>query len=335
MLEVPTGPWADLVSRRKLLALAPLLGGAGFALWTFVPVYPSFALGFVLWGAGGALRSGTLQSLVYEELGRAGRSDAFTRLIGRCSAISTGAVMAASAVAAPVLHAGGYRALGIASVCSTMVASAVGWTFPEPGRPAEKEDGYFQVLRTGLAEVRGTPVLRNTLVLLSVVYGLTALDEYIPLLASGTGLGTSAVPLMVMLITGGMTVGGWCAGHGERWIAPALAVGALCLAAGAVSGRPPGLVLVAVAFGVFQWAITVTEARLQEGITDRARATVTSMSGLGAEVVAVSAYAAYALGSAWAGPGTLFALAAVPYLAIALALRWSGFLTLLRGRGRV
>src|SRR4051794_19086871 len=31
--EVPSGVWADVVSRRRLLALAPLLAAAGFALW--------------------------------------------------------------------------------------------------------------------------------------------------------------------------------------------------------------------------------------------------------------------------------------------------------------
>ena len=39
LLEVPSGAWADAVSRRLLLWLGPLLTAAGFALWVLVPSY--------------------------------------------------------------------------------------------------------------------------------------------------------------------------------------------------------------------------------------------------------------------------------------------------------
>ncbi len=53
VLEVPSGAWADAVSRRLLLVVGPLLTGAGFALWVLVPSYAAFAAGFVLWGPAG------------------------------------------------------------------------------------------------------------------------------------------------------------------------------------------------------------------------------------------------------------------------------------------
>src|SRR4051812_48201585 len=96
------------------------------------------------------------------------------------------------------------------------------------------------------------------------------------------------------------------------------------LAAGAASGRAAGLLPVALAFGVFEWAMSNADARLQEQIGDESRATVASVAGFGSEVVAVSTYSAYALGSTWAGPGALFACAAVPFLAVALAVRSAG-----------
>ncbi|GAA3731690.1 putative MFS family arabinose efflux permease [Spinactinospora alkalitolerans] len=321
-LEVPSGVLADLLPRRLLLTAAPLLTGAGYALWTFAPSYPAFTLGFVLWGAGGALRSGTLQALVYEELARAGAADGYARLIGRSQAIGTTAAMAATGLAAPALAVGGYEAVGIASIAVTLLGAAAGLSFPESSGPAsEQGDTYVQVLRNGFAEVRRAPPVRGCLALVAVLMGIGgALEEYVPLLARSTGVGTSAVPLPVLLVAAGMAVGGWLAGRGTRWAAPALAVAAGCLAAGAASGHPAGLLPIAVAFGVSEWAIVAAEARLQERITDRARATITSMAGFGAEVVAVLTYASYALGSVWAGPGPLFALAAVPYLVLALAL---------------
>ncbi len=177
------------------------------------------------------------------------------------------------------------------------------------------------MLREGIAEIRGTPAVPRSLLVLAAVSGVDALDEYVPLLAQATGAGTAAVPLLVLLVTVGVAAGSWLGGRGTRRAAPALAVGAACLAAGAVSGRPAGLVPVAVAFGVFQWTMVAAEIRLQDQISDRARATITSISGFGIEVVAVLTFAGYAMGSPWLGPGPLFALAAVPYVVIALVMR--------------
>ena len=327
VLEVPSGVWADLVSRRWLLAAAPLLTGTGYALWTFAPSYWSFALGFVLWGAGGSLRSGTLQALVYEELARRGAAGRFPVLAGRAAALGTTAVMAATALAGPVLTMGGMRAAGLASVLVTLLGAAVGLSFPESRGDRDRSEaarGYFAVLRDGLAEVRRGPAVRRAIVLLSATSIPGAMDEYVPLLAEATGAPTGRVPLLVLLVSAGGVIGGWFAGRGRGALAPALVAAAVCMAAGAAvapAGHPEALALVAVAFGLFQWATAALEAGLQEGISDGARATVTSMAGIGTEVVALAVYGGYAAGSVWTGPGPLFAIAAVPYLVIAFAVR--------------
>ncbi len=88
---------ADATSRRALLVVAPLLAGAGFALWVAAPSYWAFALGFVLWGAHGALQSGAFEALLYEELDRLGGADRFGALLGRATAAATAAVAAAVA----------------------------------------------------------------------------------------------------------------------------------------------------------------------------------------------------------------------------------------------
>jgi hypothetical protein len=62
------------------------------------------------------------------------------------------------------------------------------------------------------------------------------------------------------------------------------------------------------------------DARLQERVPDRVRATVTSIAGLGTEVAAVTAFGGYALASTWWSPGTVFAVAAGGYLLAAVAL---------------
>ncbi|MFD0664414.1 MFS transporter [Thermocatellispora tengchongensis] len=292
-------------------------------------------------GAGSALRSGTFQALAYEELDRLGAAASYARVIGRAEAVATGAQLLATLLAAPVLAAGGNTAAGVASVAVCLVGAAVGWSLPESRGAGEREGaGFAAVLREGVAEVRATPGVRGSLLLVAVLMGATALDEFVPLLAEATGAAPSVVPLLVLVVTAGFAVGGWLAGRGTRWAGPALMGGAGLLAVGApvavgegwwggtvAAGTEAapwiGMVLIAAAFGVFQWAITAADARLQARIADRSRATITSMAGFGAEVVGVLAFAAYGLGSGLAGPGTLFALAAVPYAVVAVVL-WRG-----------
>ena len=176
MLEVPSGIWADAVSRRLLLALAPLLSGAGYALWVLAPSYEAFALGFVLWGAQGALQSGALEALVYEELERDGAADRYPRLMGRATALGTIAAGVATGLAAPVFAAGGFEAVGAASVLACAVAAVVGASLPEhrraepvagaaeAGRTSEEPAGlraFAAIVRDGAHELRRSRALRG------------------------------------------------------------------------------------------------------------------------------------------------------------------------------
>lgn len=68
LTNIPTGVFADKYSRKKLLALGQLLKAASFVPWFVYSHYVGFALGFLLWGVGGALTDGTFEALVYDEL---------------------------------------------------------------------------------------------------------------------------------------------------------------------------------------------------------------------------------------------------------------------------
>jgi predicted MFS family arabinose efflux permease len=326
-LEVPSGVWADVVSRRRLLVLAPLLSGTGFALWVLAPSYPAFAVGFVLWGAQGALQSGALEALVYEELERHDAADRYASVVGRATAVGTAAGAAAMAVAAPVFAAGGYAAVGAASVLACLAAAATALGFPEHRVRTEADTGglraYASVLRSGIGELRASPAVRRTLLLVpavTVVWG--ALDEYLPLLAIETGVGAETVPLLALLVYAGMTAGGALAGRADRLsgrgLGALLVVAAAALAAGALSRSPWGFVLVAAAFGLLQAATVAVDARLQAAIDGGARSTITSVASLITELCVVGLFVAYAAGSTLAGHATLFAACAATYLLTAV-----------------
>ncbi|HET9380026.1 MAG TPA: MFS transporter [Streptomyces sp.] len=344
LLEVPSGAWADAFSRRLLLCLGPLLTAAGFALWVLVPSYAAFAAGFVLWGAGGALGSGALEALVHEELGRLGAAGRYARVMGRARAAGRLGVLGSMALGGPLLALGGYPAVGAASVVVCLAAAATATRFPEHRCPAAADtgdtydtydtdddggEGWTVTLRAGLAEARRDRRVRGALLLVPAVAAVWgALDEYTPLLVRETGVADGTVPRLLLVIWTGATVGGLLAGPagrlGDRGLAALLAGAALALATGAAAGTAPAMVLVAVAFGGFQLATVLADARLQERVGDARRATLTSFAGLGTDLATVAVYVPYAAVAAAAGHGTAFVWGAVPYLLTALVLAATG-----------
>ncbi|WP_328497582.1 MFS transporter [Streptomyces sp. NBC_00414] len=326
LLEIPSGAWADAVSRRLLLWIGPLLTAAGFTLWVLVPSYWAFALGFVLWGAKGALGSGALEALVYEELDRLGAADRYGRVMGRARAAGLVAVMASMALAGPVFAFGGYPAAGVASVAACLLTAAVATRFPEhrtADSGAKSGEGWVRPLRAGLAEARGDRSVRAALLLVPAVTAVWgALDEYTPLLVRDTGVAENAVSHWLLLIWAGATVGGLLAGPAQRLgrggFAGILAGSALALAAGAAARTPAGIALVALAFCGFQLASVLADARLQETIEGTGRATLTSVAGVGTDLATVAVFGAYAAVGSVTSHSAAFALSAVPYLLTAL-----------------
>ncbi len=332
LLEVPSGAWADAVSRRLLLWLGPLLTGVGFALWVIVPSYWAFALGFVLWGVRGALGSGALEALVYDELDRLGAADRYARVIGRAQAVGMVAVMAAMGLAGPVLDLGGYQAVGAASVLACVLTSVVATRFPEHREAVSHGDErvsalttVLTTLRAGLVEARRDRSVRGALLLVPAVGAVWgALDEYTPLLVRDTGVAQQTVPYLLLVIWVGPAIGSLLAGAGERLsttgLGAVLAGSAFALAVGSLLGTPVGIGLVAVAFGGFQLVNVLADARLQDRIEGARRATLTSVASMGTELATVGVFAAYALVGASYAHGIAFAVFAVPYLVTALVL---------------
>src|SRR5262249_35219355 len=98
--EVPTGALADRFSRRGALVVAGVLQAGGYTLWIQWPGFPAFAAGFVLWGLGGTLVSGTLEALLYDGLAALAAEEHFARVLGRVRAAGLLAQLPAALAAA-------------------------------------------------------------------------------------------------------------------------------------------------------------------------------------------------------------------------------------------
>jgi MFS family permease len=345
VLEIPSGALADVFSRRKLLMLGPALTGLGYASWIAWPSYGAFALGFVLWGAGSALISGTYEAFVYDELAARGSTGKYAGLLGKARSAALLANLSATLLAIPLFAHGGYQLAGAASVLSCLAQLLVAASLPEAARVASADetaddlegvDGvaltgggwrgalerYVAMLRAGLGEAATSPAVRKAVVLVALLGGFLAFDEYFPLLARGVGASNALVPLLIAGTVAAQAIGGALAGPAYRLPASVFAVGlgatAGLIAWGSLSGTAAGFVPIALGYGVMQLVIVVADARLQDTIEGPARATVTSVSGFFAEVFAVAVYAGFALGAVWVSLPILVAGLTVPVLLTAL-----------------
>ncbi|MEU5762518.1 MFS transporter [Nocardia sp. NPDC047648] len=415
LLEVPSGAWADTVSRRGLLVLSGALLTAGFALWTAAPSFAGFAAGFVLWGTSGALASGTFEALLYDELAARGESSAYPRVLGYARAGAEAAVVIAIVAATPLYLYGGYALVGWSSVAVAAVHTLIALSLPtapkavsatdiddleeeEPAsavpaldpavgnvasllgfagdsaRPggAPGADGrgsvsvsggrdetdeaaftenreaarprpfarYLTMLKAGVGEAVRVRVVRHGVLLEALLFGITAFDEYFALLAEESGVSTAAVPLLVGLTVLGSLTGSVLAGRTEgmsgRTMSIAVGIAGVlflggALIAGLATGRPDAIYLltglgfasIGVSYGIVYNAGIVAGARLQDAIEGPARATVTSVSGLLGEVIALAVFGFAAVITLWSSMATLLALLGASILVLAtLAPRW-------------
>jgi len=282
--------------------------------WTALPGLPGFAAGFVLWGLGGALASGTQEALLHDGLVAVDAADHYARVQGWVGAVGLGAQLPAAAAATVLFTAGGYVLVGWVSVATCVGTAVLAARLPEArvvqhaGVPRETSSGgaadeigsYLETLRAGVSEAAARPAVRGAVLAFGLLYGLDAFEEYFSLVARDLGIGTVLVPsaLLVIPLVGGLgaTLAGWASRLGGSALAALLLVGAGMLAVAAAVPHPAALAGIALFYGVYRMVLVVADARLQERIAGPARATVTSVANVVAELPAFAVYAAYGLG---------------------------------------
>ena len=286
VFEIPSGVRQDITDRRTLLVLSGPLYAAGFAVW--MVGYAGFAIGFVLWALSGALMSGTFEALLYDELAARDSTDDYAGLLGRANSAATAGSVAAIAAAAPLFAWGGYAAVGWTSVAVALVHGALAWALPAAPKSesadATKEGNgrgnrnapfvarYIATLRTGVSEATTHPQVRHLVVIVAVLYGLTAYDEYFPSVAREAGAMSVDVPLLVTLTVAGQFVGSALAGRTARMSRRRSRSPSRCralIAGGALARHPAGFVAIAIGYGLNENVAVVSEAKLQDSINGR------------------------------------------------------------------
>jgi len=289
-------------------------------------------------------------------------SEEYARVIGLGTSLALVAMTLATLLAAPLVALGGYALTGWVSVAVCAVQFSVAASLPatppvisasdvnvaedlaetdsDAGAPLSEAESaalrskaagfakrYLHALRVGLREATRSRVVRGGVLASAALMGLLAFDEYFGLLLQDQGASPVAIPLLLVIPTAGQAIGGILAARAAGWTnrrIGGITVGAgILLALGALVDHPAGIVAIGLGYGALQLTIVVSDVRLQDSIAQGARATVTSVSGLLAEIVAVLVFASFAWGSAFVSLAALVAiLATVVVLLGPLIIRW-------------
>lgn len=322
LTQVPTGALADRYSRRLAVAAAGLLQAGGYTIWTLFPHFAGFAAGFIGWGIGGSLFSGSLEALLYDGLAAHGAQEHYARLWGWETATGLLA-QAPAAVAATVLYdLGGFTLAGWVSVAGCACGGLVALRIPEAPHGSERhgaEPGYLATLRTGFREAMALPTVRLAILAVAALVAFDGTEEYFPLLARDWGVPTGWVPLAIvgipLLAAGGAALSAAAAKLSARSLGILLAAAFTLFGVAGWLHAPAGLAAIALGYSSYRLVEVVASARLQERIEVAQRATITSIAGLGADVSTIALYAVWPLGQ--------LILIAVLGLLVAIALpRW-------------
>lgn len=303
LFEVPTGALADKYSRRRILAIGQIIRGFGYVAWLVWPTFWGFALGFVAWGIGGSLDSGTFQALVYDELKAEGREREYARVSGRAESLSLLFWMCATVMTTPIFKWGGYEALLLASAAATIGAAVTAYSLPERRHEeSTTEQGYLATIHGAGAEVARNPQLLRVIafgVLLSTLFGV--LDEYSNLFVQATGVATYLIPIVIAIMYFPNIAIGFAAHRLEHWrtwsFMIMLVVAGLALFAAGRLMNAIGIAGFAIFLLLTKAAEIVYGAKLQHGIKGNTRSTITSINELGVSVAGIAAYLIYGVAS--------------------------------------
>ncbi len=298
LLEVPSGAWADLLDRRRLLIASGVLYAAGFATWLTWPSFLGFLSGFVLWSLSAALMSGTYEAYLFDELTAAGRPERYGPVKARAESVTALVMAGAIALAAPLHALGGYALVGWTSVGVALVHTLLAVALPRVSPAVDVDEApdpepaslraWARAVGTGAGEAASSVPVRRVLLAYGTVVALVGLDEFFPLILAEGGASVGLIAWILGGITLLQAAATWCAAGVARLAglphAVIVAAAGLLLAAGAWWSGPPSYAAIAVGYALATASYVSGDIRLQHTMSGRARATTTSVAGLVAEV---------------------------------------------------
>lgn len=298
LLEVPSGAIADKYPRKYVLLIATILHAATFASWLLWPTFWGFLVGFIIWGISSALASGTQEALVYDELKKTGSEKQYAKVTGRMETIDILAMIIAGFIAATLAHLG-YTPLLLLSIAAALLSTVV-LTFLPKAKPIETtgEEKYWTYLVDGVKLVLRNKKIFFLVLFMGVVTGLGAVDEYYDLLLNEQGMSNTMIAFWIGVIYIFGAIGSSLAYRLEGKKVPLIigvVVWGILLLPATLLPFPYAPLALGLFVSFFYIVKILFNTYLQHELTDKNRATATSVGGLLSEIGALISFGIFAI----------------------------------------
>jgi MFS family permease len=310
VLEMPSGALSDHFDRRALLVAAPLFKALTFVCWGIANGnFWLYGLGFLFWSAGQALQSGTRESLLYERMAEAGRSDEFDKILGRDSAAEALGIGAGSLVGGLIAQFSMDWAIWL-SIPPLLVGAALALALRDIRRSRQAEDGetpatYLSHFADAFGEFRRHADLRFVTLYMAVgLITFELLEEFDQLYYLAVSVPVwlwGVLAAIVVLFQAYASV----AAHrlsGRPWLAWALPLlGGILLIGSAFGDNAWYVLLLELAYIVIVPVTVLAEARFHRIMDGGSRATTTSALVVAQNIAGIAATLAFGFLADWLG----------------------------------
>lgn len=194
LFEVPSGAVADRVPRRNVLILGEIIYSLGFIIWLVDRSFLGFPIGFIVWGIGSAMMSGTFDALVYDELKFYQKENEYEKIMGRLRTIGSIGLVSALALGGFVAQKS-YNLVLILSSLSPLLAALIISTLKTVAISKSTEEvRYWQFLKETLKFSKNHLPIKNLLLLTAITAGVySSADEMMSLIFNNLGLSLAVV----------------------------------------------------------------------------------------------------------------------------------------------
>jgi MFS family permease len=161
LAEVPTGAIADRFGRRVSLMLGSLMFSIAVFVFGIADNYGVILLSYTAWGLALTFQSGADAAILYDSLKAIDREDEFQKINGRLWAVTSGGVLVAILIGAPIAAATSFTLVICGSALISLMAVPLAFSMHEPrAERGDERERYLQTVVTGVRDAWNRPSLR-------------------------------------------------------------------------------------------------------------------------------------------------------------------------------
>lgn len=209
LMELPTGALSDRFGRKAAFLAATSIEGLAVLAFGFAGTFELLAVAYVLWGTGLALRSGSFEAFLYDQLDADGAPEEYPRMVGRLGGVTMGAFLVGGILGGLLAAATTLQVTVLVAFLPYVAAFFIAVRLVEPPRqlPASKPS-YLGTLAGAMRVLRDVPAIR-WLMLFEITIGLTMVANFMflqPFLGQFNTpialFGVIAAPIMLSSMSG-------------------------------------------------------------------------------------------------------------------------------------